>query len=71
MTNESPVPKAAHSLMYRAGSYGLGDVGIPDNGQPFWYCTCGQWRKNRDLQGRPFRETAEKHHRKHVREVTK
>lgn len=59
-----------HVLEYRAGSYDLGQAGIADNSQPHWYCTCGGWRKDRNLQGHPFQETAERHHRKHVREVT-
>lgn len=59
-----------HELLYRAGSWGLGNVGITDNTQPHWYCSCGGWRINRDLQGRPHRETAAKHHRKHVKEAS-
>jgi hypothetical protein len=59
-----------HELRYRAGSGGLTHIGIADNPAPHWYCTCGGWRVNRDGQGRPFRETAEKRHRKHVREVS-
>lgn len=58
-----------HELRYRAGSAGLERLGIPNVSQPYWYCSCGKWTKNRDLQGRPFRETALKHHRKHVKEA--
>jgi hypothetical protein len=58
-----------HELKYRAGSSGLAKVGIPDVATPYWYCTCGQWQVNRDLQGRPFREAAEKRHRKHVKDA--
>lgn len=60
-----------HELRYRARSSGLAHLGIPDTTQPHWYCTCGAWAKNRDLQGRPFRETALKHHAKHVRQTTR
>lgn len=59
-----------HELKYAVGASGLAHLGIPNNSQPHWYCTCGRWRKDRNLRGQPFRETAEKHHRKHVREAT-
>lgn len=58
-----------HELKYRAASQGLAHLGIPDVSQPHWYCTCGKWVKNRDLQGRPFRPTAVKHHAKHVKDT--
>lgn len=54
-----------HELLYRAGSSGLGYAGIPD-ASPHWYCSCGRWIKYRDAQGRPFREAAAKHHRRHA-----
>lgn len=57
-----------HELKYRVGSSGLALAGIPDNSQPHWYCTCGTWRKDRNLRGQPFEETARKHHRKHIQE---
>jgi hypothetical protein len=56
-------------LLYRAGSGGLSHLGIPDCRTPHWYCACGGWRKTRDHKGSPFRETAMKHWRKHVREA--
>jgi hypothetical protein len=67
MTAPEPVE---HELKYRPGASGMAHLGIPNNSQPHWYCTCGRWRKDRNLRGQPFRETAEKHHRKHVREAT-
>ena len=58
-----------HELLYRAGSYGLSHVGIPNESQPHWYCSCGTWRLNRNPRtGSPFKETALKHHRKHLAE---
>lgn len=60
-----------HQLRYRARSSGLVHLGIADCSSAHWYCTCGDWVKNRDLQGRPFRETALKHHAKHVRQAAK
>ena len=57
-----------HELLYRVGSHGLGYVGIADNNQPHWYCSCGQWRLNRNPRtGSPFKETATKHHKKHIK----
>lgn len=58
-----------HELLYRAGSHGLGSVGIADNNQPHWHCSCSKWRLNRNPRtGSPFKETAIKHHRKHIEE---
>lgn len=57
-----------HKLRYRAGTLGFGHIGIMTNDQPRWYCTCGHWCINRDLQGHPFEETAKREHRKHVKE---
>jgi hypothetical protein len=59
-----------HELKYRAGSRGLAKVGISDVSTPHWYCTCGLWKIPRDLQGRPFEETAKRHHRQHVKAMT-
>jgi hypothetical protein len=59
-----------HELKYRAGSRGLGKIGIPDVAEPHWYCTCGRWVVQRDLQGRPFEETAKRRHRKHAKEAS-
>jgi predicted house-cleaning noncanonical NTP pyrophosphatase (MazG superfamily) len=58
-----------HELMYRPASYGLRKAGIPDVETPHWYCTCGRWRVDRDLQGRPFKETAQRRHREHIKDV--
>jgi hypothetical protein len=55
-----------HEMLYLAGLQGLG---IHDNPQPHWYCTCGNWVKNRDFRGRPFKDTAQRHWRKHVKEA--
>jgi hypothetical protein len=60
-----------HELKYRPGSSGLSHVGIPDVAIPHWYCTCGHWRINRDLQGKPFRDSAEKRHAKHTKEANR
>jgi hypothetical protein len=58
-----------HVLQYRAGSCGLSHLGVPDNNAPHWYCTCGQWRLNRNPRtGAPHKETATKHHKKHTKE---
>lgn len=57
-----------HELRYRAGTLGLEHIGILTNHEPRWYCTCGHWYINRDLQGHPFEETAKRKHRKHVKE---
>lgn len=57
---------ATHELRYRAGTQGLAEYGVPDNGQPHWYCTCGAWRKNRDGLGRPFENGARRLFGKHV-----
>lgn len=61
----------SHELKYLARAAGLTHLGITDNQQAHWYCTCRRWRMNRDQRGRPFRETAEKYHRKHVKEATR
>lgn len=58
-----------HELLYRAGSSGFASIGIPDVSTPHWYCSCGGWRKDRNYRGSPMRETAQKHHRKHVQEA--
>jgi hypothetical protein len=58
-----------HELRYRCGTSGLEHLGIPSVSQPYWYCVCGGWRKNRDLQGQPFEETAKLHWRRHVKDV--
>jgi hypothetical protein len=58
---------AEHELMYRAGSVGLAHLGIPDNHRPHWCCSCGGWRKDRNLRGQPHREGAENLHRKGCR----
>lgn len=56
-----------HKLLYRAGSSGLAYAGIADCSTPHWYCSCGDWRINcNPLSGSPRRETAAKHHRRHV-----
>lgn len=62
------INQTAHELLYRAGSQGLERLGIRDVAEPHWYCSCGRWRVNRDSQGRPHHDTAERRHRKHVRE---
>lgn len=31
-----------HEMRYRAGTYDLRHVGIPD-ADPHWYCACGGW----------------------------
>lgn len=62
------IAMSEHELKYRCGTAGLEHLGIPSVSQPHWYCTCGAWVKNRDLQGRPFEETAKRHWRKHVKE---
>ena len=57
-----------HELLYRAGSSGLEYAGIPDCHTPHWYCSCGAWWINRNPRsGSPHKETATKHHRKHVK----
>jgi hypothetical protein len=38
MIDETP----AHEFLYRAGSVGLGHLGIAD-ASPHWYCACGGW----------------------------
>lgn len=55
-----------HELRYRAGSIGLGRLGLSDVAHPHWYCTCGEWWINRKPNGSPHRETAEKHWRRHA-----
>lgn len=59
-----------HELRYRAGTSGLARYGIADNGQPYWYCVCGWWRKDRNGRGQPFEEGARRLHAKHVREAS-
>jgi len=58
-----------HELRYRPGFTGLAHLGIPNNTRPHWYCTCGQWRINRDHKGSPFEKTATTHHRRHVKQT--
>lgn len=31
-----------HQMQYRAGSSGLGHLGIPD-GPAYWFCPCQEW----------------------------
>jgi len=47
VSGPTPAPdesgRQLHAMQYRAGSRGLGRLGVADS-EPHWLCACGQWR---------------------------
>lgn len=44
---------SGHDMIYRTGTIGLSRLGIPDNDQPGWVCSCGRW----NFRARPIPES--------------
>lgn len=38
--------EVVHEMKYRAATLGLSRLGIPDNDQAGWSCSCGHWHIN-------------------------
>lgn len=59
-----------HPMAYRAGTTGLGHLGIPDD-EPHWFCECGKWRfpARPSPVGGPNEAEARRAHDAHIEET--